>query len=288
MVLAIVRKELRETWAFAALALGLYLVFVGKLTGKASPLLTPIFRWVPGINVEQPDVPFVADSFLAMYLFIGATLAIALGFRQSAWEPSQGTALYLLHVPLARQTIFLTKLVTGIGLLLLCTLLPILIYAAWAAMPGTHPGPFEWMMTGPALAGLASHAACVSRGIRQRPSPGTVVRLAAAAAGCGRTSRHRLVYSPALVADRFPPALARRGGARQRYPLGSRNARFLKVALKHSDWRRSLPVTSRPPLARRGGRTPPSVPGSRRAARRGAAPGFAGAWRRRGRRRRPG
>jgi len=44
-----------------------------------------------------------------------------------------------------------TKLVTGIGLLLVCTLLPILLYATWAAMPGTHPGPFEWMMTGPAL-----------------------------------------------------------------------------------------------------------------------------------------
>ena len=40
MVLAVVRKELRETLAFAALALGLYLVYAGKLTGKLSPLLT--------------------------------------------------------------------------------------------------------------------------------------------------------------------------------------------------------------------------------------------------------
>ena len=91
------------------------------------------------------------DNFLTMLFFIGAALAIALGFRQSAWEPSQGTALYLLHLPLARRTIFLTKLLTGIGLLLVCTLLPILIYATWAAMPGTHPGPFEWSMTGPAF-----------------------------------------------------------------------------------------------------------------------------------------
>ena len=90
-------------------------------------------------------------NFLTMLFFIGVALAIALGFRQSAWEPSQGTALYLLHLPLARRTIFLTKLVTGIGLLLACTLLPILIYATWAAMPGTHAGPFEWSMTGPAF-----------------------------------------------------------------------------------------------------------------------------------------
>ena len=103
------------------------------------------------MNAEAPDVPFVQGNFLTMLFFIGAALAITLGFRQSAWEPSQGTALYLLHLPLARRTIFLTKLSTGIGLLLACTLLPILIYATWAAMPGTHPGPFEWSMTGPAF-----------------------------------------------------------------------------------------------------------------------------------------
>jgi ABC-type transport system involved in multi-copper enzyme maturation permease subunit len=89
----------------------------------------------------------VQDNFSTMLFFIGAALAITLGFRQSAWEPFQGTALYLLHLPLTRRTIFLTKLLTGIGLLLVCTLLPILIYGVWAAMPGTHPGPFEWSMT---------------------------------------------------------------------------------------------------------------------------------------------
>jgi ABC-type transport system involved in multi-copper enzyme maturation permease subunit len=151
MVLAIVRKELRETRAFAALSLGLYLICVIKLTGKLSPLFTPLAGWVPLMDVEQLDVPLVRDNFLSMYLFIGVALAITLGFRQSAWEPSQGTAQYLLHLPLARQTIFVTKLVTGIGLLLGCTLLPILVYATWAAMPGTHPGPFDWTMTGPAF-----------------------------------------------------------------------------------------------------------------------------------------
>jgi ABC-type transport system involved in multi-copper enzyme maturation permease subunit len=151
MVRAIVTKELRETRVFAALALGLYFVYLSKLTGRWSRLLTQLIGWAPGMKVEAPDVPFVEDNFLTMYFFIGVALAIALGFRQSAWEPSQGTALYLLHLPLTRHTIFLTKLLTGIGLQLVCTLLPILIYATWAAMPGTHPGPFAWSMTGPAL-----------------------------------------------------------------------------------------------------------------------------------------
>ena len=150
MLAAIVTKELRETRVFAALALGLYFVCLSRLTGRWSHVLAAVLGWLPGMGV-LPDLPFVQDPFLTVYGFIGVALAIALGFRQSAWEPSQGTALYLLQLPLDRHTIFLTKLLTGIGLQLVCTLLPIVIYATWAAMPGTHAGPFEWSMTGPAL-----------------------------------------------------------------------------------------------------------------------------------------
>jgi hypothetical protein len=151
MVLAIVRKELRETRLFAALAVGVYLIYVSRMTGQWGRLFTSMFGWVPGLNVEVSDIPFVQGNFLALLFFGGVALATVLGFRQSAWEPSQGTALYLLHLPLPRHTLFMTKLVTGIGVLLLCTLLPILLYGTWAAWPGTHPGPFEWSMTGPAF-----------------------------------------------------------------------------------------------------------------------------------------
>jgi ABC-type transport system involved in multi-copper enzyme maturation permease subunit len=151
MVLAIVKKELRETRVFAVLALGLYFLYLSNLTGHWGRPLSSIFAWVPAMNAEPPDVPFVQGPFVTILFFIGAALAITLGFRQSAWEPSQGTAQYLLHLPLSRRTIFLTKLTTGISLLLGCTLLPILIYAIWAAMPATHAGPFEWSMTWPAF-----------------------------------------------------------------------------------------------------------------------------------------
>jgi ABC-type transport system involved in multi-copper enzyme maturation permease subunit len=148
MVLAIVRKELREVRAFAALALGLYLIYVSKLMGHGNSFLTRLLAYTPFLNQEPSDIPFLGDGFTSMYCTIGIMLAIALGFRQSAWEPSQGTSLYLLHLPLSRRSIFVTKLVTGIGLLLACMLLPILVYAIWAATPGTHAGPFEWSMTG--------------------------------------------------------------------------------------------------------------------------------------------
>src|SRR5579863_2204891 len=124
MVLALVRKELRETLAFAALALAFYFVYVSNLTDKGGPMLRTLVGFLPGMNVKPSDIPFVQDNFTTMLFFIGGVLAIALGFRQSAWEPSQGTALYLLHLPLPRHMILATKLVTGIGLLLVCTLVP--------------------------------------------------------------------------------------------------------------------------------------------------------------------
>ncbi|WP_165246957.1 hypothetical protein [Paludisphaera soli] len=151
MVPTLVRKELRETLAFVAPALALYLVYVGHLTGMARPLARALAGLLPGLSGMPPDLPFIQGDFNSTLLYIGAALGIALGFRQSAWEPSQRTALYLLHLPLPRRTIVLTKLLTGVGLLLACTLTPIGLYGLWAATPRTHPGPFEWSMTGDAL-----------------------------------------------------------------------------------------------------------------------------------------
>ncbi|QEH32574.1 hypothetical protein OJF2_10510 [Aquisphaera giovannonii] len=149
MVLALVRKELRETWAFAALAMILYLAHVTKLMGTGGRIFSDLLTYVPGMNVTPVDIPFVQGSFAPPVIFIGVVLAVALGFRQSAWEPSQGTSLYLLQLPMSRRGVFLTKLLTGAALVMACALVPILIYAAWAATPGTHAGPFAWSMTVP-------------------------------------------------------------------------------------------------------------------------------------------
>ena len=227
MVLTIVRKELRETRLFAALAVGIYLIYVSRLTGKWGRAITSMFQWFPGLNVEAADIPFVEDNFVTMLFFIGVALAIALGFRQSAWEPSQGTALYLLHLPLPRHAIIMTKLSTGIGILLVCTLLPILIYATWATVPGTHPGPFEWSMTWSAFHVWLSLPLAYFGRIRQRHPPGTLVRLTAVAACVSGDPRHLPEHFVALVAARFPATHPGGGDSRQRYSLGSRNTRFL-------------------------------------------------------------
>jgi hypothetical protein len=53
----------------------------------------------------------------------------------------------LLHRPLLRTQLVGAKLLVGICLYLTVAALPILLYALWAATPGTHASPFEWSMT---------------------------------------------------------------------------------------------------------------------------------------------
>jgi hypothetical protein len=141
---ALAWKELREVFGIAAIALGCYLALTVNAMGAK------VFDWVPGMPQGTMGVPFLDGGFAVMHILLSVVFAVALGFRQSAWESSRGTYLFLLHRPLRWETIFLVKLATGAAVLLICASLPIVLYAWWAALPGHHPGPFEWSMTGPA------------------------------------------------------------------------------------------------------------------------------------------
>jgi hypothetical protein len=155
MILAIIGKELRETWAIATLAVALFLGHLNNFLGGCNPLVSKFFSWIPGFNVctTSPVFPFVTPgangAYETVFAILGVTLAVVLGLRQSAWEGNQETWHFLLQQPLPRHTIILAKLATGVGLVLACSLVPILAYGAWAASPGTHASPFEWSMTWP-------------------------------------------------------------------------------------------------------------------------------------------
>ena len=131
-------KELRETLWIALVALALQVNFVAGLMGIRLPLIA-------GRTVETP---FVSDTFLAMFAWVAVGLALALGYRQSVGESARGTYEFLLHRPASRERLIGAKLLTGGMLYLVCSAVPILMYAWWAATPGTHAGPFEWSMTG--------------------------------------------------------------------------------------------------------------------------------------------
>jgi hypothetical protein len=137
-------KELREIFGITAAALGCYLALVVNLMGAK------VFDWVPGMPQGTTEVPFAGNGFTVWFMLISVVFAAALGFRQSATELARGTYLFLLHRPLRRDVIFLIKLATGAGVLLLGASLPIVLYGAWAAVPGHHASPFAWSMTAPA------------------------------------------------------------------------------------------------------------------------------------------
>jgi hypothetical protein len=140
---ALAWKELREVFGITVIALAVYLALVINAMGGK------VFDWVPGMPQGTMGIPFLDGGFTEFHYLISALFAMALGFRQSAWESSRGTFLFLLHRPLRRETVFLTKLAMGMAVLLLCASLPVLLYAWWALLPGRHPAPFEWSMTGP-------------------------------------------------------------------------------------------------------------------------------------------
>jgi hypothetical protein len=143
MTRALALKELREVAGIAAAALLANLVLAAALMH-----MQPFARLLKSSFAH--GVPFVDPDVRATLSFVAVPLALALGFRQSAWEAQTGTYLYLLHRPVRRSAIFLTKLTTGLLVFLVCTAVPILLCAWWAATPGHHPSPFAWSMTGPA------------------------------------------------------------------------------------------------------------------------------------------
>jgi ABC-type transport system involved in multi-copper enzyme maturation permease subunit len=146
MLKALVLKELRETAWIALLALLADLALVANCAGYN------VLPFWPARNVSQ-EIPFLdlnsLTSFLPSFCIISVALAITLGLRQTVSESRRGTWLFLLHRPVSMGRVLAAKLAVGGGLYLVCGLITILSYAAWAAMPGKHPSPFLWWMTVP-------------------------------------------------------------------------------------------------------------------------------------------
>ena len=140
MLRTLATKELRETGLIALAALAVYAYF---LTGAMG------FRLLPFFPTDTGVIPFLAGIFPGAFIWVSGGLAIALGFRQSMWETTRNTWLFLLQRPAPWLWLIGVKLVVGLILYLVCAATPVLLYAWWAATPGTHASPFEWSMTWP-------------------------------------------------------------------------------------------------------------------------------------------
>lgn len=137
---ALALKEFQELRLPALLALVAYLYVVFALMG--APLL-------PGDRLGRGEIPFMGSTFYMAFCVVAALFGIGMGLRQTLGEALGGTYQFLLTRP-AGHACFCVKLIVGLALYLAVSAIPILIYAVWAAVPGTHASPFEWSMTVPA------------------------------------------------------------------------------------------------------------------------------------------
>ncbi len=140
MLRALLLKELRETGWIALVALLADLALVGHYVGYSVLPSGPENNFLAAI-------PFLDGTFLGFFCAVSVAFAIVLGLWQTVVESRRGTWLFLLHRPAGRRRVIAAKLAVGGGLYLLCGLIAILSYAAWAAMPGKHASPFLWWMT---------------------------------------------------------------------------------------------------------------------------------------------
>jgi len=147
MWLALFNKEFREIAPIGAVALFFHLMVVSGLVGIEAFQRLPILSWTGFIPRGGQGIPFLGDQYSTPFILISCVFIAILAVRQSAWETLRGTHPFLLHRPMARSSIFLVKILTGLLVFFICSVIPILIYGCWASIPGTHPSPFEWSMT---------------------------------------------------------------------------------------------------------------------------------------------
>lgn len=156
-------KELRENWKWAALG-SLCLAFV-ELYALYQPA---------GYN----ELPINSQMFTLVTICGSVLIGAALGALQILPELSRDRWAALLHRPVPRSTVFLGKIIAGIGLYLIAVGIPLLLCILCSALPGQFASPFVPALIPPvignAFLGVAFYAAavlvCLTRGhwYRQR------------------------------------------------------------------------------------------------------------------------
>jgi hypothetical protein len=137
MIMALVRKELRELLPLAALALVAQFIVISTAMHLGFRVITKV----------QPGIPFLDGDVIWNAFFVAGVFAVAAGLRQTMWESARGTFQFLLHRPVNRETIFAVKLAVGSAASALVLVVPLGLYSVWAATPGTHASPFFWPMS---------------------------------------------------------------------------------------------------------------------------------------------
>jgi hypothetical protein len=147
MWLALLRKELTETVPLGLCAWAFLLTWVGLETQVGILTMFPFWGWFGIHPKEISSIPFLDTKMHTPLAIAAGFLGAVLAGRQIFFEEQSKAYGFLLPLPVKRSTLFLIKMLVGMVVYFIALLIPVLVYALWAATPGTHPSPFYWSMT---------------------------------------------------------------------------------------------------------------------------------------------
>lgn len=146
MRMALVKKEISELFYPGLIALAVLLFQVGLLTHWSFLTRVPLFSLFKIHLGELASVPFQDGRMHTGLALVGGALLACMAFWQTLAAERQGTFPFLLHLPLSRVELFLTKMIAAMVVYFFVLLAPVLVYGWWASVPGHHPSPFDWSM----------------------------------------------------------------------------------------------------------------------------------------------
>ena len=148
MLKALVLKELRETAWIALVGLVAHLAFVANLRRLRR------FAVLAGAGIVE-EIPFLDSSFMSPSSASSPSrLPWPWGCGRRPWNRAAAPGCFCCTARRACGRCSPPSWPSAAGLYLICGLVAILSYAAWAAMPGNHASPFLWWMTADAWEAL--------------------------------------------------------------------------------------------------------------------------------------
>jgi hypothetical protein len=167
---ALIQKDLRENLKIALIGL---LIFSLLLLQAYQSCFSTLTQLLVGNSAGQiSDLqPLLAVSLLTEAAFFCAIFGAGLGWLQTRNEAHRDLWAFLIHRPVTRTDIFLSKTIAGLCLYIFAAGLPLAILIAVVRTPGHVAAPFEWAMVLPSvsifLTGVAFYFAGLLTGLRQ-------------------------------------------------------------------------------------------------------------------------
>ncbi|MDB6131484.1 MAG: hypothetical protein JWM04_2591, partial [Verrucomicrobiales bacterium] len=119
-------------------------------------LVYPKFRT---FQVTQFNLGVGIQPLLSAFILNGTAVTLAvfgliLGWRQIQSEKQRDLWAFLIHRPISRTGIFSSKVIAGLSIYLVSSILPLLFFVFYVRQPGRVLGPFEWAMALPLVANV--------------------------------------------------------------------------------------------------------------------------------------